>query len=256
MTFTEVKGHNNKPFSIATKLGRKSSWCKFWMTVTFMEVKGQHRSNTVNNICTTYILVSRWGLGPKVCMYHFGCGMNWIKGYYMIVKVKNETFWFSTYSMEMHSFTSSSFIICLWGETFGSRTILFMNLLVKIYKKRYDRPNETLNNRLFQLCVLSCILFIQKSSPYFKAVTDSNLTRLLLRKKNKQTNKQTQKQKQKEKKNKQTNVFRSGLPICHELWDIAAFFLALSGRQMGCLYESPSSYRAFSWNTWTRFTKG
>ena len=27
--------------------------------------------------------------------------------------------------MEMHSLTSSSFIICLWGETFGSRTILF-----------------------------------------------------------------------------------------------------------------------------------
>ena len=42
----------------------------------------------------------------------------------MIVKVKNETFWFSTYSMEMHSLISSSFIICLWGETFGSRTIL------------------------------------------------------------------------------------------------------------------------------------
>ena len=42
----------------------------------------------------------------------------------MIVKVKNETFWFSTYSVEMHSLTSSSFIICLWGETFGLRTIL------------------------------------------------------------------------------------------------------------------------------------
>ena len=50
------KGHNNKQFSIATKLGRKSSWCKFMMTVTFMEVKGQQRSNTVNNICTTYMI--------------------------------------------------------------------------------------------------------------------------------------------------------------------------------------------------------
>ena len=50
-----------------------------------------------------WYLMSRWGLGPKVCMHQFGCGMNWIKGYYMIVKVKNETFWFSTYSMEMHS---------------------------------------------------------------------------------------------------------------------------------------------------------
>ena len=46
----------------------------------------------------------------------------------MIVKVKIETFWFSTYSIEMHSLTSSSFIICLWGETFGSRTILFIKM--------------------------------------------------------------------------------------------------------------------------------
>ena len=59
-------------------------------------------------------------------MHHFVCGMNWIEGYYMIVKVKTETFWLSTYSMEMHSITSSSFIICLWGETFGLRTILFL----------------------------------------------------------------------------------------------------------------------------------
>ena len=92
-----------------------------------------HISLWRNQLCCapwiTYVrpiwyLMSRWGLGPKVCMHHFGCGMNWIKGYYMIVKVKNETFWFSTYSMEMHSLTSSSFIICLWGEMFGSRTIL------------------------------------------------------------------------------------------------------------------------------------
>ena len=126
MTFTEVKGHQrSNVVNYATKLGRKSSWCKFRMTVTFMEIKGQQRSNTVNNIflLPIWYLVSRWGLGPKVCMHHFGCGMNWIKGYYMIVKVENETFWFST-SMEMHSLTSSSFIICLWGETFGSRTIL------------------------------------------------------------------------------------------------------------------------------------
>ena len=40
----------------ATKLCRKSSWCKFRMTVTFMEVKGQQRSNTVNNVCTTYMI--------------------------------------------------------------------------------------------------------------------------------------------------------------------------------------------------------
>ena len=75
--------------------------------------------------------MSRWGLGPKVCMHHFGCGMNWIKGYYMIVKVKNETFWFSTYLMEMHSLTSSSFVICLWGETLRSRTILYSEVIAK-----------------------------------------------------------------------------------------------------------------------------
>ena len=56
MTFTEVKDHNNKQFAIATKLGRKISGCKFRVTVTFMEVKGQQRSNTVNNICTTYMI--------------------------------------------------------------------------------------------------------------------------------------------------------------------------------------------------------
>ena len=50
------KGDNNKQFSIATKLGRKSRWCKFRMTVTFMEVKGQQMSNTVNNMCTTYMI--------------------------------------------------------------------------------------------------------------------------------------------------------------------------------------------------------
>ena len=50
------KGYYNKQFSIATKLGRKSSWCKFRMTVTFMEVKCHQRSNTVNNIYTTYMI--------------------------------------------------------------------------------------------------------------------------------------------------------------------------------------------------------
>ena len=30
--------------------------------------------------------------------------------------------------MEMHSLTSSSFIICLWGEMFGSRTILYSEI--------------------------------------------------------------------------------------------------------------------------------
>ena len=104
-----------------------------------------------------WYLVSRWGLGPKICMHHFGCGMNWIKGYFMIVKVKNETFWFSTSSMEMHSLTSSSFIICLWGETFGSRTILLSFLDI------FDLLNQNRNDAsVFMLSVLrfgwKCIL--------------------------------------------------------------------------------------------------
>ena len=86
-------------------------------------------------------------------------------------------------------------------------------------------------------CVLSCTLFIHKSSSLFdtyKVVTDSNFIRLLLKKKNKQTNKnktkqkqnktKQNKQKQKNKKQKQTNkkptlktAFRSGLPICHKV---------------------------------------
>ena len=113
--------------AMATIFGQKNCWCKLRMMMTFhggqkssevkcgqtmlpnliartaeenlgcltfMEVKGQQRSNTVNNICIhvpLWYLVSRWGLGSKVCMHHFGCGngMNWIKWYYMIVKVKN-----------------------------------------------------------------------------------------------------------------------------------------------------------------------
>ena len=122
---SEVKW--GKLCAIATIFGQKKPRCKLRMMMTLMEVKGHQRSNGILYVPPIWYLVSRWDLGPKVCLHHFGCGMKWIKGYYMIVKVKNETFWFSTYSMEIHSLTSSSFIICLWGETFGSRTILFYN---------------------------------------------------------------------------------------------------------------------------------
>ena len=67
---------------------------------------------------------------------------------------------------------------------------VFYDLLVKKYKKRYDRHNETLwTTNFFNPCVLPCVLFIQNQVPYFKAVTDSNLTRLLLRKKKKNVKK-------------------------------------------------------------------
>ena len=60
----------------------------------------------------------------------------------------------------------------------------FMSLPVNIYKKRYDRHNETLWTTdffNFKFCLVSCSSKNQVS--YFKAVNDSNLTRLLLRKK-------------------------------------------------------------------------
>ena len=78
----------------------------------------------------------------------------------------------------------------------------FMNLLVKIYIKDMTDTikhfeQQTSSTRVF--CLVSCSS--KNQVPYFIAVTDSNLTRLLLRKK---------------KKFKKT-AFRSGLPICHEL---------------------------------------
>ena len=118
---------------MVTIFGQNNHWCKLGMMMTFMEVKANRSQiQWIIFVLPLWYLVSRWGLGSKVCMHHFGCGngINWIKGYYMIVKVKIETFWFSTYSMEMHSLTSSSFIICLWGETFGSRTILLFKVRI------------------------------------------------------------------------------------------------------------------------------
>ena len=45
-----------------------------------------------------WYLASRWGLGLKVCMHHFGCGVNWIKGYYMIVKKKTKLLIFNFFN--------------------------------------------------------------------------------------------------------------------------------------------------------------
>ena len=127
---------------MATIFGQKNHWWKLGMMMTFMEVKANRgQIQWIIFVLPLWYLVSRWGLGSKVCMHHFGCGngMNWIKGYCMIVKVKIETFWFSTYSMEMHSLTSSSFIICLRGETFGSRTILLkVALIIRAYSVLSD----------------------------------------------------------------------------------------------------------------------
>ena len=98
----------------------------------------------------------------------------------------------------------------------------FMKFLVKIYKKRYEKHNETLWTTDFfnsVFCLVSCSS--KNQVPYFKAVTDSNLTRLLLR--------------EKKKKFKKT-AFRSGLPICHELWDIAFIFFSLKSTALPNLF--------------------
>ena len=83
-----------------------------------------------------------------------------------------------------------------------------------MYKKKYNRHNVTLWTTDFfnsVFCLVSCSS--KNQVPYLKAVTDSNLTRLLLRKQNKtktkqnKTKKQTklkQKQKQNKKQNKKT----------------------------------------------------
>ena len=71
---------------------------------------------------------------------------------------------------------------------------VFYELSCQKKKKRYDRHNETLwTTDFFQFCVLSCILFIQKSNSIFQ--TDSSLTRLLLRKKKKKKKKKKVKKK-------------------------------------------------------------
>ena len=115
------------------------------------------------------------------------------------------------------AFDSAKFKVWIFFCSLDFFFQFFYDLLVKKYKKRHDRHNETLwTTNFFNSCVVPCILFIQNQVPYFKAVTDSNLTRLLLRKK-----------KKKKKKTLKKNTFRSGLPICHELWDIAFIFFSL-----------------------------
>ena len=73
--------------------------------------------------------------------------------------------------------------------------------------KHFEQQTSSTLCSVFK-CLVSCSA--KNQVPYFKAVTDSNLTLLLLRRK--------------KKKPLKKNAFRSGLPICHELWDIAFIF--------------------------------
>ena len=79
-------------------------------------------------------------------------------------------------------------------------------------KKRHDRHNETLWTTDFFNSVF-CLVH-PKSSSIFQSCerlkSDTSAA-----------------QKKKKKKLLKKNAFRSGLPICHELWDIAFVFLAL-----------------------------
>ena len=49
----------DKLCAIVTKLGRQNPWSKFLMIMTFMEVKGQQRSNVVNHALWLPYLIKR-----------------------------------------------------------------------------------------------------------------------------------------------------------------------------------------------------
>ena len=114
MIFMEVKGHqrsNGVNCDMATIFGQKNWWCKackLRMMMTFMKVKGHQRSNMVTCAMATVF-------GQKNCWCKLRMMMTFteVKGHQRSNVVNYATF-----------LTLSSFIICLWGETFGSRTIL------------------------------------------------------------------------------------------------------------------------------------
>ena len=105
------------------------------------------------------------------------------------------------------------FFACLifWLIFFPS---FFMNFLVKIYKKRYDRHNEALWTTDFfnsVFCLVSCS---SKIKFHISKLWPTQIWHVCYSEK-------------KKKKTLKTTAFRSGLSICHELWDIAFIFLPL-----------------------------
>ena len=85
------KGHNNKQFSIATKLVRRAAYASLgWLWPSWRSKVNRGQIPWIINALPIRYLVSRWGLRPKVCMHHFGCGMNW--GILHDCEEKNETF--------------------------------------------------------------------------------------------------------------------------------------------------------------------
>ena len=98
------------------------------------------------------------------------------------------------------------FIFCLLNF-FSS--VFYELACQNIDEKTWQAQSNTLNNRLLQLCVLSCILFIQKSSSTFH--TEQSCDQLKFKTSAAQ---------------KKKMAFRSGFPICHKLWDIDFFFFS------------------------------
>ena len=69
-------------------VGRAADASLGWLWPSWRSKANRGQIQWITYVLPIWYLVSMWGLGPKVCMHHFGCGMNWIKRYYMIVKVK------------------------------------------------------------------------------------------------------------------------------------------------------------------------
>ena len=73
-----------------------------------------------------------------------------------------------------------------------------MNFLVKIYKKRYDKHNETLwTTDFFNSVFCSCILLIQKSSSIFQSCDRLKSDTSAAQKKKKKKKKHLKKKKKK-----------------------------------------------------------
>ena len=111
------------------------------------------------------------------------------------------------------------FFACLFFFQF------FMNLLVKIYKKRYDRHNETIWTTDFfnsVFCLVSCS---SKIKFHISKLWPTQIWHVFCSEKKKKP------------------AFRSGLPICHKLWDIAFIFFFSLTKQWTYWVILPSQFQ-------------
>ena len=92
---------------MATIFGQKNHWCKLGMMMTFMEVKANRgQIQWIIFVLPLWYLVSRWGLGSKVCMHHFGCGNGIVILYYLLMR---RDVWFENHlvSLNLQKYTIS-----------------------------------------------------------------------------------------------------------------------------------------------------